>query len=40
LQERIEFRLDRVHEARRDGLRRFGSNVNPDFGEIGFRSLG
>jgi len=38
--QRIKLRLDSIHEAGRDVLRRFGSEVSPDFGQIGFRGLG
>ncbi len=40
VQQRREFCLDGVEKARGDGLRRFGGDVSPDFGEIALGRFG
>lgn len=40
VQQRREFCLDGFEKARGDGLRRFGGDVSPDFGEIALGRLG
>jgi hypothetical protein len=39
-QELVEVGFDRRHEARGGPLRGFGRQIGPDFGEIGFSSVG